>query len=315
MVWLSQEVLALLARQYGLLTRMQLRAEGIAAGTIDGWVAGGPLERVVRGVYRLRGAPVPVEQAFLAAVLRTGGLLTGEGLLALLGVQGCRTDCGPAVVTNVGRRLRPCSFRVWTWDVPVADRVVVARVIPAVRPELAAFDLAADDGVDDRRVRTVIDAASWRGLIDTRRLGSRARAVPEHAGAKRVAAMVKAGVFDVESEGERDLEAFLGPFASLFRPQVTGVVPGRRLDRFDDLSRLALEYDSREHHSRPEDRRADERRDAEARAHDVEVLRLRVEDIGGTVAPGTLARVLARRAERIAERATSRRAVPGRTRG
>lgn len=292
---LSDAVLDHLRRQHGLVTRVQLIATGMKPKTADALVAGGPLEPVARGVCRLRGAPIPPQQAHMAATIRARARLTGEGLLAMLGVEGCRLDARPAVVVEAGRRVTGVSYAVFARDLcPTATASV--GVIPAVRPEDAVLDFAADPHHDDRRVRTVTDAAQWKRVVDLGRLDRRAHELLGHPGARRYRAMRATGVFDVESEGERELLAFLGPFARFFRTRVTDVVPGRRLDLYEDASRLDLEYDGEDYH-RGE---ADALRDAEVRAHDVEVIRVRADDIRGSQAAATLARILAVRASRVA---------------
>lgn len=294
---LSNAVVRHLERQVGLVTRRQLVAADMRPKTADALVATGVLLRVERGVYRLRGAPVPVEQPHLAAVLRASGRLTAEPLLGLLGVRGCDPACAPAVVVAPGRVVTGVGFRVIARPLGPPSQV---RRIPCVRPEDAVLDLAGDPATDDRRVRTVVDAAQWKGVTDLGRLRRRSAELDGHLGAQRFIRMDEERTFEVESEGERELVAFLGPYASFFRWRVTDVVPGRRLDGFDDDARLDLEYDGEEDHTALADRAADEARDAEVRGHDIEVIRLGRDDIRGARAPVTLARILSRRADRLA---------------
>src|SRR5687767_7262358 len=71
---------AIAARQRDLVTIRQLRGMGLASGTIYGWVTGGALRRVHRGVYTVSPAPLTEEAAELAVVLACG---PGSGLSRL----------------------------------------------------------------------------------------------------------------------------------------------------------------------------------------------------------------------------------------
>lgn len=295
---LPADVVDLMARQYGLITRQQSLAAGMSAARVDERVRTGLFEAVARGVYRLPDVPVPPEQPHRTATLRARGWLTAEGALALLGVRGCSLACAPTVAIEAGRSITNVAFTVVARSV---DGAQTTAAIPCLPPADALFDLAADPANDDRRVRTVADAMQWKGVSHLARLRARAAQLPGHSGAARFAALDDAGAFLVESEGERELMAFLGPFAAFFRWRVGDVVPGRRLDAFDDTSRLDLEYDGEEDHGGVLQREADAARDAEVRAHDIEVIRLRKGDLRGARAAVTLAHILARRAARLAD--------------
>lgn len=143
-------------------------------------------------------------------------------------------------------------------------------------------------------------------MTDLTRLRARSCDLPGHEGAQRFAKFDRAGAFAVNSEGERLLEAFLGPFAVLFRPQADDVVPGRRIDGYDDVARLGLEDHGRADHTADSDRAADGLRDLELRdSGDLEVLVVTYEMITGAAAPLTLARILSIRARRLARLAAA----------
>ena len=60
------------ARRWGLLSRAQLRALGVAPATVDYWVQSRRLKVVYRGVYAVGGAVLRAEGHRLAAVLACG---------------------------------------------------------------------------------------------------------------------------------------------------------------------------------------------------------------------------------------------------
>jgi hypothetical protein len=60
------------ARRWGVLSRAQLRALGVAPATVDYWVRAGRLAVVYRGVYAVGGVVLRAEGQRLAAVLACG---------------------------------------------------------------------------------------------------------------------------------------------------------------------------------------------------------------------------------------------------
>ena len=60
------------ARRWGVLSRAQLRALGVAPATLDYWVQSRRLKGVYRGVYAVGGAVLRAEGHRLAAVLACG---------------------------------------------------------------------------------------------------------------------------------------------------------------------------------------------------------------------------------------------------
>ena len=62
----------LAARRWGVLSRAQLRALGVAPATVDYWVQSHRLEVVYRGVYAVGGSVLRGEGHRLAAVLACG---------------------------------------------------------------------------------------------------------------------------------------------------------------------------------------------------------------------------------------------------
>jgi len=60
------------AGRWGVVSRAQLRAGGVALATVDYWVRAGRLRVVHRGVYAVGGAVLPREGRWLAAVLACG---------------------------------------------------------------------------------------------------------------------------------------------------------------------------------------------------------------------------------------------------
>lgn len=284
-----------LTRQAGLVTRAQLRELRLRDDVIDGLVRRRRLVALARGLYRIAGATVPAEQPAWAAVLATGGLLIGEHLFALLDIEGgsfagrrpCSSRRSPAPRT--GLVLELVVGTAARWDIGGLQAASVAA---------AVVEYAATARLDE--VRRVVDSARWLGHVTVAALLAEARRRPlGHLGAQKVRWMDEAGLFDDESQGERTLDRALGTLGLLFRKQVEDVVPGRRLDRYCDLARLALEYDGRVG-ERDLDR--DAAKDLEAAAVGVLILHVTV----SMIRPGATRATVRRIAEQVQQRAASR---------
>jgi hypothetical protein len=264
MHWLTAELRALLLRQHGLLTRPQLLAEGLSPRAVDGRVYNGHLERVLCGVYRLPGAPVPVEQPAMAAVLRCRpeAALSGVVALALLSVEGCSPDVTPLVLVVPGRRVQNVGFDVWADGTWATDRAYIGDV-PAVRATRALLDACA--AADARSIARWTDSLRWRGLASVDRIAWRARQLPGHSGARRFLQLEAQRLFQQESFGERGLAEVLAGV----EPQPewgVWVATDIRVDALWADARLVIEYYGAEHHSREHDRAHDHARVARLRA-------------------------------------------------
>lgn len=154
--------------QGGLVTRRQLIGTGSRPSQIDGLLTRRRIRAVAAGVYAIAGAPTPPDQPSWTAVLATGGLLTGEHLLACLGIEGATFDGPPMVVVDSRRGRGPAT----PWS---AVRCALAQqerrrygCLDGVSVELAVLHLAATAGV--RRLRVLIDVARWANRLKLERL-------------------------------------------------------------------------------------------------------------------------------------------------
>lgn len=283
--------------QGGLVTRAQLRGS-LADSQIRGLVRRRRLVPVTPGVYRVADQEVPQEQPAWAAVLATGGRLTGEHLFALLGIEGGGLDGPPTVLVPPGTRPpKGTEVRLVHGTCGPGDQRSV-RGIPALAVPRAVVEHASEHPLRD--VLRVVDSARWSNELTTQAL-LRCAAVqaPAHLGGQKIRWMNEAAMFVDESPGERTLGKALGTLGLLFRHQAEDVVPGRRFDRYCDLARLALEYDGREG-ERDLDR--DAAKDLVAAAHHVLVLHI----TKTMVRPGCLRETVGRIAAQVEERARTR---------
>lgn len=270
---LPEDVLRLMAAQYGVAARRQLVRAGLTPDRVDGLARRGTLQLVQRGVYRVPGGFVPPEQRGVAAVLRAGvgARLAGERALALYGIEGAQSSGVPVVLIPPTRRVERVDFLVLRTAVPARDRAVVARV-PALRVERAVLELARV--APERRVLQVVDSARWLGLLRAERLVRRARDLTGHPGARRVLFLLAGGALGPESMGERDLQALVAGLPGRFEWGVDDVLPGVRFDAYERTVRLALEYDGERDHTAERDVFADRSRELRVREAGIELVRI-----------------------------------------
>jgi hypothetical protein len=173
--------------QWGLLTRQQAQATGIARATLERLVANSLLERVDHGVYRLAGAPIPDHMELRAAWLRLApdvprwqrtleqGVVSHRSAASMYGVGDLPADRHEFTVPKrrQSRRLdvrfhvRPRGPGQW----------IELRGLPVTRPSRIASDLLLDN--EDPEAVAHIIAASMRDVYDYP--GSFAEALTPHA--------------------------------------------------------------------------------------------------------------------------------------
>jgi len=145
-------VLSVADEQWGLVTRQQVEAIGIAWSTIARQARTGVLERVAHGVYRVRGAGVPDHVELRAAWLQLAPAVAAWERVASQGVVSHRSAAAlygigdlPADVhefTLPGRRqTRRDDVRLHRGD--VADMWITLAGLPVTRPARIAADLLA----------------------------------------------------------------------------------------------------------------------------------------------------------------------------
>jgi len=128
-------------RQYGVVTRTQLRTIGLGRRAIELRIANGRLHVVHRGVYAVGHALMSREARWMAAVLAAGpgAVLSHASAAAHLGIR------PPGAVTTditIERLLRSRpGIRLHYTQLP-PDEVMVHEAIPVTTPTRTLFDLA-----------------------------------------------------------------------------------------------------------------------------------------------------------------------------
>ena len=160
--------------QWGLLTRQQARATGIARATLERLVSSSLLERVSHGVYRLAGAPTPDHMELRGAWLRLApatlrwqrvleqGVVSHRSAAAMYGVGDLPADRHEFTVPTRRQSRRPdVRFHVRPHGPgPWID----LRGLPVTRPSRIASDLLLDH--EDPEAVAHIVAQSIRDVYD-----------------------------------------------------------------------------------------------------------------------------------------------------
>lgn len=261
-----------LQTQFNLVARAQ-GVQALGKDAFDARVQRGDLQRVQRGVHRPPHMPVPEEQAAMAAVLRCRprAWLTGEALLGLFGVEGF-VPTGPLrVLVPPERSVTGVTFTVLQ-DPHYRRHRATVRGIPAVTPARALADTAPF--VAGEALRTVVDRVKWVRLTTNAKLRTTMQELPGHPGAELLLRLLEGGTLDVESPGERELQAVIAGFRPQPQYQVP-ILPGIRVDVAWWEVRLALDYDGASYHDRDTDRDRDEDRSLRIKRHGWEHVRIR----------------------------------------
>jgi len=218
-------------RQYGVVTRDQLRRLGLSDDEIDYRVAVGRLRLIHRGVYAVGHHRIAAEGLWLAAVFAGGGRAVlshrSAGRLWDLLPHDGRIE----VTTPTARRHRPgihyCQSMVESFD------RTIHRAIPVTTVARTLFDLGA---VDPRRVPKALEQADVLHLLDVRELQRLVDEHPRRPGTSAIrAALASAAAWRGITRSELEQR---------FRAVVEEAgLPLPELNRVIDLGSLVIEAD------------------------------------------------------------------------
>lgn len=277
-----------LHRQAGVVTRPQLLGLGCSEGTVEGWLRRRRLEVCVYqsvslvGTYRVPGGGVPREQHLVAVALRCRprAWIAGPAALALLGFEGYTLSHEFVVLVPPGRMV--CNVPFTVVEDPLSSRHRArCGAVPIAGPERSIVE--ATRTVSGMKLRTTVDYARWKGLVDIADLRRCAVATGLDEAADLIT-MIDDGVFDQESEGERKLKPILAGIdpPPLWQYHVT---PNRRVDCLLADVPLILEYLGDVAHGQPHQRARDHGRNRELEALGYVIHEIVARDLA---APGVL---------------------------
>ena len=300
------KVLALAARQHGVVTRSQLLGLGLSEKAIDYRVRRGRLHAVQRGVYAVGRPQLTRLGTLIAAVLSCGpgAALSHDAAAELLGIRKRRG--GPIDVTVPGGKRERPGVRVHRAALPGNERTERhgVSVTSTVR---TLVDLAPRLGHDELEAAT--NEADRLDLIDPERLREAVAQITGRKGAARLKRLLDRRSFTLtESTLERRFLAIVQS-AGLSKPQTQAHVNGFRVDFYWPDLRLVVETDGLRYHRTPAQQARDRRRDQTHVAAGLTPLRFTHAEV--TYEPEHVARILCATPAPTAHPSTPAPAAPG----
>ncbi|HEX2232632.1 MAG TPA: type IV toxin-antitoxin system AbiEi family antitoxin domain-containing protein [Thermoleophilaceae bacterium] len=273
---IDEAIAALAGRQYGVVSRDQLRRLGLGDTPVQRRLAAGRLHRIHRGVYAVGHRSLTQRSFELAAVLACGpgavlshrsaakhwGLVNGAPKIEVT----CKRTRPPSPSIVVHRSPLPSEHRVVRDDIPVTT---VARTIVDLADVLTQPRLA--DAVNEAEVQRVFDLREVEQALE-RMPGRRGRAKLD-----RILADYTPTPF-TRSEAER---RFLKMCArnGLPRPRVNMNIAGYEVDFLWPEQALAVEVDGASAHLTQQAFQRDRRRDRDLAAKGIRVVRVTWRDL------------------------------------
>jgi hypothetical protein len=263
---------AIAARQRNLVTIWQLRALGLASGTIYGRVASAALRRVHRGVYTVSPAPLSAEAEELAVVLACG---PGSGVNRLTAAKRYGVSRFPAPLIEVvsPRRRRITGARVHHCRSLDPRDLTEIDGIPITTMHRLLVDLS--DVLTSHQLANVIHEAAYRGrYVEAAVRDVAARMNGRHKLAVLERAMELHGMGSAGTRSGAE-DAFLR--LDLPEPNVNMHLLGREVDFHWPDHLVVVEVDGI--HGRPWSVADDDGRDETLAAAGYTVLRFRERDV------------------------------------
>jgi len=312
-------------RQLGLVTRSQLLAAGLTSSRVQSLITHGDLTAAHRGVYRLTGAPVTLDQRRLAGVLGVAGAALSHRAAAGVWGAGPFAMAEPELVVDVGRSGRLAGVTVHrSRSLPSSDVIRKGPLPRITRPSRTLIDVANLPGIGDSTLEEVAAdlLLGWPGerprLL---RALERMRAHPQGAGADRLRAILGDYLLDGRRPPHPGLERRLlalvresdllpPPAVHLHIRTPVGVI---EVDLAWPDVQLALEADSARWHSSPANLRTDRQRDQALAMVGWQTLRTTWEQVRDTPdeVVARVAVVRERRATQLATGSSSPLVTPG----
>lgn len=274
------------ARQHGVVTRDQLRHDGLTDDVVDGRIARGSLRALHRGVYRMGPIVAPLAREMAACLACGPAAWVGHASAAVLW-QLLPTGSGDVdIVVKRGYR-RHAGIRLHRAPGLRADEVTRLNGIPVTRPGRTLLDLAGT--ASHREIERALAQAFAQRRTTREALGKLLDRWPRRRGARVLRTLLDARPALTRSEAE---ELFLGAVrrAKLPVPESNAHVAGHEVDFFWPVERLVAEIDGFAFHAEAEAFENDRRRDLVLTAHGMRVVRITWQQLTGEM-EAVLARV------------------------
>jgi very-short-patch-repair endonuclease/predicted transcriptional regulator of viral defense system len=253
------DVLALAAKQHGVVTRGQLLELGLSPEAIKYRLRRGRLHRVQRGVYAVGRPQLTRHGALIAAVLSCGpeAAVSHEHAAEIYGMRRRRGGAIEVTVPAGAMRQRP-GVRVHRAALPPTERTL-RHGIPVTAPVRTLVDLA--QRLDARALEGAVNEADKLDLVDPERLRAALERMNGRRGVAALRELLDRRTFTLtDSELERRFLP-LARRAGLPRPLTQRRVNGFRVDFYWPELKLVVETDGLRYHRTPAQQGKDRRRD------------------------------------------------------
>ncbi len=252
-------VAAVAQRQYGLVTRAQLRGLGVGETGIRQRIRTRRLHRIHRGVYAVGHCVLPARAHYLAAVLACGpgAALSHVAAAAHLGIRASAAARVDVTVPRRSGRRSPPGIRVHRSGRLTAEDVTVHEGIPVTTLARTLLDLA--DVLGDEALKRAVDEAEYLRLLDMTALIAAVHRNPGRRGARVIAAA--SGPLELTESALEDRFLALVERRGLPRPRVGATVAGYRADFYWPEAALVVELDGFAAHGTRTRFESDRRRD------------------------------------------------------
>src|SRR3954452_15859781 len=186
----DERVSAVAARQYGVVSRRQLRELGLSNRSVTQRVAAGRLHPIHRSVFAVGHTVLVRHGRWLAAVLacRPHAVLSHAAAGALWDLRPSRATIIDVTLPGTGGRQRRKDIRIHRAR-SLAGQTTTKDGIPVTTPGRTILDLAAN--LDRRGIERLLDRAENARLCDDLPLGALARAHHGHRGASKLLATLE----------------------------------------------------------------------------------------------------------------------------
>lgn len=267
-------IVALAARQHGVVARRQLLAAGVSPAEVEGRVRRGLLIPLHRSVYAVGHTGLRPSGHRLAAVLACGdgAVLSHRSAAAHWDLRSSAATLIDVTNTSGSGRRRP-GVRVHRGALEPWERTTHDGV-PVTTPARTLLDVA--EVVRRRALERTAAAAEQLRLFDLVAIERVLARHPHRHGAARLAAVLAdASVGDelTRSQLEERVLAICARYG-VPRPAVNARVAGLEVDFYWPHARLVVEADSRRYHHTSAAFERDRERDARLMLHGLRVLRL-----------------------------------------
>ena len=254
-------MLAVAARQHGVVSAAQLRARGVSRRRVQGLEARGELRRLHKGVYLVGQLVLP--HSLEAAAILAGGpqaAISHRSAAYLYTALAYRAESAPIHLTIPSRRSAGDRDLVIHQATLLPHEIRHRHGIPVTSPTRTILDLASCSA-DDELESAVAEAFALR-LVNRSLLITAVEAAPGRRGVARLRTLLEIGPKRTRSKPERDLLKLIRA-AGLPEPLTNHRIGRWELDLYWPEHRLVVEVDAYSTHSSPRAFENDRRKAAE----------------------------------------------------